>query len=57
MPELHWHVAALPGLLCGVGWELGFIAAVLSSISPLGACLDHVTSEAAGALSSKNHTF
>lgn len=36
MPQLHWHVAALPGLLCGAGWELGFIAAVLSTMSPLG---------------------
>ena len=36
MPKLHWDIAALPGLLCGAGWELGFIAAVLSTMSPLG---------------------
>jgi hypothetical protein len=39
MPALHWHVAALPGLLCGAGWELGFVAAVLSTMSPLGEML------------------
>jgi hypothetical protein len=38
MPKLHWDIAALPGLLCGAGWELGFIAAVLSTMSPLGEC-------------------
>jgi hypothetical protein len=57
MPQLHWHVAALPGLLCGAGWELGFIAAVLSTMSPLGESLKPKRKPAGFMLKLYHHTI